>query len=66
MLAPMDTDESVAPRPPPREWVEALERARADVAAGRVVVLDLDRLCQEIEIEAAALERQEPSTPSAA
>ena len=27
-------------QPPPAEWVEALERSRADLAAGRTVPLD--------------------------
>jgi hypothetical protein len=31
----MDDDDET-PRPPPPEWIEALERGRADVAAGRV------------------------------
>jgi predicted transcriptional regulator len=32
----MEDDVFDAPRPPPAEWVEALDRGRADAKAGRV------------------------------
>jgi hypothetical protein len=44
--------------PLPAGWAEALERARADVAAGRVHVIDTAALCAEIEAEADELERR--------
>jgi hypothetical protein len=58
-------DADTMPVLPPKEWIDALERARADVDAGRVVHLDLDELCSKIEADAAELERQEQSAPSA-
>jgi len=45
-------------QPTPAGWAEWLERARADVAAGRVHVIDTAALCAEIEAKADELERR--------
>jgi len=46
----------IAPRLPPG-WADDLAKGRADVAAGRVVMIDTEALCREIEAEAEELER---------
>jgi hypothetical protein len=40
----------------PQAWLDDLSVARADRAAGRVLDIDLDALCREIEAEAAGIE----------
>jgi hypothetical protein len=40
----------------PQDWLEALRCADAEVAAGRVIEVDIDALCREIEAEADAME----------
>jgi hypothetical protein len=47
-----------APAPLPLGWAEAIAQGEADLAAGRVVEIDTEALCREIEAEAEALERR--------
>jgi hypothetical protein len=61
-------DQANSPRRAPQAWLDELELARADVAAGRVEDIDIDELCAELEADADAMdaERREPRRPSAA
>lgn len=43
---------------PPDAWLASIARGEADLAAGRVKAIDIEELCQELEAEAAACERQ--------
>ncbi len=45
----------------PKAWIDALNEAEADIAAGRVVEVDIDALCREIDAEADAIELLGPS-----
>ena len=54
------------PRPPPQSWLDALERGRADIAAGRTYALEdvLAELDASIaEMEAEQQERDEADAP---
>jgi len=44
--------------PLPEAWAESIARGEADLAAGRVHVIDTDALCREIEAEADEMERR--------
>ena len=54
------------PRKAPQSWIDALEKGRADIAAGRVSDVDLETLCLELEAEADALEAHLRQKSSAA
>ncbi len=45
----------------PKAWIDALDEAEADIAAGRVVEVDIDALCREIDAEADAIDLLGPS-----
>ena len=47
--------------PPPTDWLEALERSDADVAAGRIV--DGEAVMQELDACIAEMEAAERSEP---
>jgi hypothetical protein len=59
-----------APNPPsalPEGWAASIARSEADLAAGRVTLIDTEALCREIEAEAADMERQiagQPASPA--
>jgi hypothetical protein len=61
-------DKAGTPRRAPQAWLDELELARADVAAGRVEEIDIDELCAELEADADAMEAElrKPRQPSAA
>jgi hypothetical protein len=54
-----------SPSPAPKEWIEALEQGRADIAAGRAV--DAEVFVQRLEREDARLpacdSKQRPAAP---
>ncbi len=61
---------SDADAPPTRtaaDVLASLARSDADIAAGRVVEIDIDALCDELEAEADAMEaaQRRPGAPSA-
>jgi hypothetical protein len=49
-------DQAPAPHTAPQAWLDILQEAEADIAAGRVQEIDVDALCREIDAEADALE----------
>jgi len=52
-------DQPPTPRPAPQAWLDILEEAEADIAAGRVQEIDIDALCREIDAEADAMEAEQ-------
>jgi hypothetical protein len=52
-------DQAPTPRPAPPAWLDILEEAEADIAAGHVQEIDIDALCREIDAEADALEAEQ-------
>jgi hypothetical protein len=52
-------DQTPPPRRAPQAWLDILDQAEADVAAGRVEVIDVDALCREIETEANTIQAEQ-------
>ena len=57
-------DQNDTPRDPPQDWVDALDRAEADLAAGRVV--DGETIHAELRASIERMERGAASKPTRA